>query len=215
MLSLKVLFLQSSGDFLTDELRAEVSDEKVWSRKMLKMYRSMRKLESRKYHGAHFAAEFKQLTSYFAVKHLLFPSDTGTNADGLSAFSDVISKMSSAKGSPSPRAFQNKKAGASMMTSSQSPTRSNKLSFTMRATQPTPLRDNKDPYNPHNPRSNQKATLNTATKADATYKNSTFSPSQSKKSSPQHRNHRSSANSLNRATMDELQMHDARDSHRK
>jgi len=98
MLSLKVLFYQGSGDFLTDTLREQVQDEKVWSRKMLKLYRSMRKLEQRKYHGGRFAAEFKQLTSYFAVKHLLWPGEG--KADDLSVFSDVVSRMSSVKASP-------------------------------------------------------------------------------------------------------------------
>ena len=31
MLSMKVLFLQGAGDFLTDELRLQVEDERAWS----------------------------------------------------------------------------------------------------------------------------------------------------------------------------------------
>ena len=59
MLSLKVLFSQGSGEFLTEEIREQVKDERLWSKKMLKLYRTMRKLEERKYHGGSFAKEIR------------------------------------------------------------------------------------------------------------------------------------------------------------
>ena len=66
LLSLKVLYGQEMK-----EKEDEIKEERSWSKKVLKLYRTMRKLESRKYHGAHFATEFRQLTSYFSNKHEL------------------------------------------------------------------------------------------------------------------------------------------------
>ena len=65
LLSLKVLVCQE----MKDEPDEMMKEERSWTKKVLKVYRTMRKLESRKYHGAHFATEFRQLTSYFANKH--------------------------------------------------------------------------------------------------------------------------------------------------
>ena len=59
MLSLKVLHYQSGGDFLTPELLEQVSDERLWSKKIFKLYRSMKKLEQRKYNGGHYAPEIR------------------------------------------------------------------------------------------------------------------------------------------------------------
>ena len=52
MLSLKVLYQCGGIEMLTDELKEDVRDERVWSQKILKLFRSLRKMESRKYHGA-------------------------------------------------------------------------------------------------------------------------------------------------------------------
>ena len=103
MLSLKLLFSQGNGDFLTEELREKVSDEKMWAKKLCKLYRTLRKLEDRKYHGGHFAKEIRQLTSYFAVKHMLWP--LSGEPENLSVFSsDAVSRYSSpAGGARSPK----------------------------------------------------------------------------------------------------------------
>ena len=58
----------------------------------------MRKLEERKYNGGHFAHEIRQLTSYFAVKHQLWPQDT--EALSAAALSDRASHISSPTKSP-------------------------------------------------------------------------------------------------------------------
>ena len=58
-LSLKVLFEQGEGEFIHEEQLDQVRDERTWSRKMLKLYRTLRKLEQRKYHGGHFSSEFR------------------------------------------------------------------------------------------------------------------------------------------------------------
>ena len=101
MLSLKVLFNQGSGEFLTEELREQVKDERLWSKKMLKLYRTMRKLEQRKYNSGSFAREFRQLTSYFALKYNLWaPSNVdGGTGENISNFSQG-SKSSSFRASP-------------------------------------------------------------------------------------------------------------------
>ena len=58
----------------------------------------MRKLEQRKYNGGHYAPEIRQMTSYFAVKHMLWPG----NDDSASVFSENVSRLSSG-GSCSPK----------------------------------------------------------------------------------------------------------------
>lgn len=90
MLSQKVLLSLGAGDFLKQELRDQVEDEKTWSQKLLKLYRTLRKLEQRKYNGCNFAMEIRQMTSYFAVKHMLYPAITDEN---ISLFSDNTSSI--------------------------------------------------------------------------------------------------------------------------
>ena len=91
MLSMKVLLLQGAGDFLKKELREQVEDERAWSQKLFKLYRTIRKLEQRKYNGSHFAREIKKMTSYYAVKHMLYPlggdEDTSIFSENASSFS--------------------------------------------------------------------------------------------------------------------------------
>ena len=68
-----------------------MEDERTWSQKLFKLYRTLRKLESRKYNGSHFASEIRQMTSYFAVKHMLYPAGGSLNGGGdedVSIFSD-------------------------------------------------------------------------------------------------------------------------------
>lgn len=67
---------------MVEEVRDEMKDERSWTRKVLKVYRTMRKLESRKYNGGHFATEFRQLTKFFSSKHKLL-----SDADDLSGIS--------------------------------------------------------------------------------------------------------------------------------
>lgn len=66
-----------------------MKDERSWSQKLFKLYRTLRKLEQRKYSGTHFAKEIKQMTSYYAVKHMLYPiggdEDTSIFSDGASS----------------------------------------------------------------------------------------------------------------------------------
>ena len=52
----------------------------------------MKKFEQRKYNGGHFSPEIRQMTSYFAVKHQLWPAD---GDDINSMFSDNASRISS------------------------------------------------------------------------------------------------------------------------
>ena len=59
LMSLKILHAQGAGDFLTEELKEMVQDERLWSTKMMKLYKNLRKLESRKYAGGHFATEMR------------------------------------------------------------------------------------------------------------------------------------------------------------
>ena len=74
MISLKLLYGEGK-DLLTEELRDTVSDERNWTSKLFKLYYSMRKMEKRKYSGDGFTSEIKQIASYFAVKHMLWPAD--------------------------------------------------------------------------------------------------------------------------------------------
>ena len=45
LMSLKILHGQGAGDFLTEELKEMVQDERLWSTKMMKLYKNLRKLE--------------------------------------------------------------------------------------------------------------------------------------------------------------------------
>ena len=60
---------------------------------MLKLYRTLRKLEDRKYNGGHFAREIRQMISYFAAKHMMWDG-----ADGTSVMSDNASRCSPTSG---------------------------------------------------------------------------------------------------------------------
>ena len=73
LISLKLLYGEGK-DLLTDELQEVVSDERTWTSKLFKLYYNMRKMEKRKYSDG-FTSEIKQITSYFAVKHMLWPAD--------------------------------------------------------------------------------------------------------------------------------------------
>ena len=73
MLSAKILHTQQGGSVLTNKMQEQVSDEKLWSMKLLKRYRVLRKLEKRKYHGGYFAQNIRTVASYFSGKHLLGP----------------------------------------------------------------------------------------------------------------------------------------------
>ena len=79
-----------------------MEDERSWSQKLFKLYRTLRKLETRKYNGGHFAPEIKQMTSYFAVKHMLYPAGVDEDA---SIFSDNASSAGRVLQSCSPRKF--------------------------------------------------------------------------------------------------------------
>ena len=102
MLSLKVLYTHGGADSLTDELREEVRDEKVWSQKILKLYRSIRKMESRKYHGKQFAEDFRHLTSFFSLKHQLWRPNTDGRFENMSVFSAGSKASSFNASSPKP-----------------------------------------------------------------------------------------------------------------
>ena len=73
LISLKLLYGEGK-DLVTAELQEVVSDERAWTSKLFKLYYSMRKMEKRKYSDG-FTCEIKQIASYFAVKHMLWPAD--------------------------------------------------------------------------------------------------------------------------------------------
>ena len=60
--------------------------------KLLKIYRTLRKLEKRKYNGGHFAPEIRTVIQYFSAKHLLNKND-----DKASCYSENASRASSAQ----------------------------------------------------------------------------------------------------------------------
>ena len=89
MLSIKILYEQEGvGEYLTDGMREKVQSEHVWSMKLLKIYRTLHKLEKRKYSGGHFAPEIRQLIRYFSAKHLLKQNDAEKEDDAASMYSD-------------------------------------------------------------------------------------------------------------------------------
>ena len=68
-------------------MREKVENEHTWSMKLLKIYRTLHKLEKRKYNGGHFAPEIRQLIRYFSAKHLLKQTDE-EKEDVASMYSD-------------------------------------------------------------------------------------------------------------------------------
>ena len=63
--------MSGSKEFLSESVREVLEDERGWSKKLLKLYKTLRKLEKRKYHGSHFSPELRQLVCFFAVKHMV------------------------------------------------------------------------------------------------------------------------------------------------
>ena len=55
MLSEKVIFMSGSKEFFDDRKRGILEDERTWSKRLLKLYRTMRKFEKRKYGGGFFS----------------------------------------------------------------------------------------------------------------------------------------------------------------
>ena len=94
LLSLKLLHAENK-DLLTENMKELVSDERSWTSQLFKLYYSMRKMEKRKYSGDGFTSEIRQITSYFAVKHLLWPADKE-----FTVYDENASRMSSVKKSP-------------------------------------------------------------------------------------------------------------------
>ena len=68
---------------------------------MFKLYRALKRLEKRKYNGNEFTRELRQMTSYFAVKHMIWPATSG-GEDANSMFSGG-SKISGSVTMNSPR----------------------------------------------------------------------------------------------------------------
>ena len=72
MLVEKIFFLSNAGDFLPDKVRSDLVDEPTWAKKLLRLFKTMKHFEKRKHNGGHFSARFRQLASYYAVKHKLY-----------------------------------------------------------------------------------------------------------------------------------------------
>ena len=94
ILSLKLLHAEGK-DLLTDKMSEMVTDERTWTSNLFKLYYSMRKMEKKKYSGDGFTSEIRQITSYFAVKHMLWPADKE-----FTVYDESTSRMSSVKKSP-------------------------------------------------------------------------------------------------------------------
>ena len=51
MLCEKVIYMSGSKEFFDERKQSILEDERTWSKRLLKLYRTMRKFEKRKYSG--------------------------------------------------------------------------------------------------------------------------------------------------------------------
>ena len=94
MLCEKVIFLCGSKDFLSDHKQRILEDERTWSKRLLKLYRALRKFESRKYGGGTFSPVLRQLVCFFAVKHMVgFQRDNDASSIAAKSNLDEVLSM--------------------------------------------------------------------------------------------------------------------------
>lgn len=61
--------IEGTRDYLPDPSSVLSSTEQSWAKKIFKIYRGMKFLESRKYHAGFFSKQLKGLYLYFAIKY--------------------------------------------------------------------------------------------------------------------------------------------------
>ena len=71
MLSDKILYV-NAPDFVHPDTRNQFDDDQDWAKKLLNIYRNLRQMEKRKYHGDGFSSQLRQLASYYAVKYKMW-----------------------------------------------------------------------------------------------------------------------------------------------
>ena len=93
MLCEKIIFMSGSEEFFDDRKRGILEDERTWSKRLLKLYRTMRKFEKRKYGGGSFSPWIRQLVCFFVVKHMVgFEKDN--DASSIAAKSNLDEVLS-------------------------------------------------------------------------------------------------------------------------